>query len=353
MFAQVHYPESLSGEELDEYLFKGWFRNGQRIFTTNFLNFDQKIYSAVWLRIDLQAIKSVHSLDKLAKRNSRFKITIQPASITPEKEILFEHYKTGVDFTASQSLKALLYGDATVDIYHTMELLIHDGDKLIGVGYFDTGKDCAAGITSFYDQAYKKYSLGKYIIMLKIQYCMDQQYAYFYPGYFVPNYPAFDYKLSIGTETLQYLSLRTNTWTPIQTFVANEDPFQVMLKKLKEFEGVFASHGIDQKIYHYSFFEANIIPSLRGLHLFDFPVFIYLFKEQEDVVNPMVVFDVVNNCYHLIECRSIWKADETIQEEGFYSGQLLKMEKHICSALTAIEMSDIIIRSTEESSTFR
>ncbi|ABG59406.1 arginyl-tRNA--protein transferase [Cytophaga hutchinsonii] len=353
MFAQVHYPESLSGEELDEYLFKGWFRNGQRIFTTNFLNFDQKIYSAVWLRIHLQSIKSIHALDKLAKRNSRFKITIQPASITPEKEALFEQYKTGVDFTASQSLHTLLFGDSTVDIYNTLELLIHDGNKLIGVGYFDTGKDCAAGITSFYDHAYKKNSLGKYIIMQKIKYCIDQQYSYFYPGYFVPNYPAFDYKLSIGTETLEYLSLSKNTWVSIQAFVTNEDPFQVMLKKLKEFQSVCANYGIEQQIYQYSFFEANIIPSLRGLHLFDFPVFVYLFSEQEDVVNPMVVFDVVNQCYHLIECRSIWKADESIQEEGFYSSHLLKMEKHICSALTATEMSTIIMRSIEESSTFR
>ena len=53
MLAQVHFPQSLSGEELDRYLAEGWFRMGQTIFTTNFLNFKQKFYSAIWLRIRL------------------------------------------------------------------------------------------------------------------------------------------------------------------------------------------------------------------------------------------------------------------------------------------------------------
>lgn len=350
MFAQVHYPESLSGEELDAYLSRGWFRNGQRIFTTNFLNFDQQIYSAIWLRIDLRGMQSVHGFDKLAKRNKKFTATIQPASITADKEALFEQYKTGIDFSASQSLTSLLYGDSASDIYNTFEVLVHDGDKLIGVGYFDTGKECVAGITSFYDHAYAKNSLGRYIIMLKIQYCIAQQFRYFYPGYFAPEYEAFDYKLTIGTEKLEYLKLSTETWVPIQSYSAHDDPYQVMRKKLGELEAHFLSHGVVQALYQYSFFEANIVPSLQGLQLFDFPVFVFLFEEQQNVVNPMVVFDVVNNCYHLVECRSIWKAEEAAAEPGFYSSHLLKMNKHICSAATAQEMVGIIARSIEEKS---
>jgi hypothetical protein len=39
MFAQVHNPEILTGEELDTYLSDGWFRNGQRIFYNQFFTF--------------------------------------------------------------------------------------------------------------------------------------------------------------------------------------------------------------------------------------------------------------------------------------------------------------------------
>ncbi|MBA4056534.1 MAG: arginyl-tRNA--protein arginylyltransferase, partial [Marivirga sp.] len=53
MFAQVHSPEKLLPRELDAYLEQGWFRMGQTIFTTNFLNFKNEFYSALWLRIML------------------------------------------------------------------------------------------------------------------------------------------------------------------------------------------------------------------------------------------------------------------------------------------------------------
>jgi leucyl-tRNA---protein transferase len=46
MFAQVHSPESLHPVELDRYLDNGWFRMGQTIFTTNFLNFNNELFSA-------------------------------------------------------------------------------------------------------------------------------------------------------------------------------------------------------------------------------------------------------------------------------------------------------------------
>ena len=81
-------------------------------------------------------------------------------------------------------------------IYNTHEINLFDGEKLIAVGYFDIGTRSAAGISSFYDPSYKKYSLGKYLIYLKMEYCQKMGFEYFYPGYFVPGYKAFDYKLS-------------------------------------------------------------------------------------------------------------------------------------------------------------
>lgn len=350
MFAEVHKPEILSGEELDHYLNEGWFRNGQRIFTTNFLNFNNQLYSAIWLRIHLNKSEVNSTFKKLSKLNSRFAITIQPASITPEKEALFQSYRSGMPFVASQTLHTLLFGDSSFDIFNTYEVLLHDQDVLIGVGYFDIGNKSAAGIIAFYDLAYKKNSLGKYLILLKVKYCKELDLDFFYPGYFAPNYPAFDYKLTIGKESLSFLQLSSQRWLSIHLFDASNDPYQIMIDKLKEVQQLLMHYKISCKLYNYTFFEANIIPNLVGLNLFDFPVFLTCFDEVEDVVNPIIVYDIANQCFHLVICKSVWKADISLEEQGFYSTHLLKLKKHICSADNAREIVKIISNATTENS---
>ncbi|MGC3943525.1 MAG: GNAT family N-acetyltransferase [Chryseolinea sp.] len=205
MFASVHDPESLSPAELDAYLARGWFRMGPTIFTTNFLSFKENLYSAVWLRVDLADFEGGKTQAKLFKTNSVFTTRIRRATITDEKESLFAKYKKSVPFEASASLNHLLFGKATATVYNTFEVDVFDKDRLIAVGYFDLGKEAGMGISSIYDPEYKKYSLGKYLIYLKMNHCKELGMRYFYPGYFVPGYPFFDYKLSIGKNALQYL----------------------------------------------------------------------------------------------------------------------------------------------------
>jgi arginyl-tRNA--protein-N-Asp/Glu arginylyltransferase len=344
MFAHVHNPEILTGEELDTYLKDGWFRNGQRIFTTNFLSFNNVFYSAIWLRIQLDQFVKNDTFKKLSTLNRDFNITIQQASITDEKEALYQSYKQGISFSASQSLQSLLLGDSNRRIFNTYEILIHDRDLLIGVGYFDMGNRAAAGIVSFYNQTYKKNSLGKYLILLKVNYCKQMQLDYFYPGYFAPNYPAFDYKLTIGKEALQYLQLASLKWLPINQYGYRDDVYAVMQSKLKDAFALLQDNQIQATLFHYSFFEANIIPNLAGHHLFDFPVFISCFRELEGVVNSMIVFDIRNNCYHIIECTSVWKADETEQNDGFYAQHLLKLRRVVYSCEHIQELLEMLTR---------
>jgi arginyl-tRNA--protein-N-Asp/Glu arginylyltransferase len=344
MFAQVHNPEILTGEELDTYLSDGWFRNGQRIFTTNFLRFNNIFYSAIWLRIQLDQFDKNDSFKKLSKLNKNFKITNQEASITHEKESLYQSYKQGVLFSTSQSLQALLFGESNRRIFNTYEILIHDADVLIAVGYFDMGNRAAAGIVSFYNQTYKRNSLGKYLILLKVNYCKQMQLDFFYPGYFAPNYPAFDYKLTIGKEALQYLQLSSLKWLPINQYSHRDDIYVVMQAKLQDAFALLQHNEIQTTRFQYSFFEANIIPNLVGHHLFDFPVFISCFSRFEDVVNPMIVFDIRNNCYHIIECMSVWKADESEQEEGCYAQHLLKLRRVVYSCEHIQELLEMLTR---------
>ena len=203
---------NLEPAQLDGFLSLGWFRMQQTIFTTNFLYFDDRVYDAVWLRIRLHDLEPDKKYKILSKQNSRFSTEIKKMEISPAHELLYNYYKESISFEGASSLHSLLYGKSDFNAYNTYMINLYDGDALVGTGCFDLGKNSAAGICSIYHPAYKKFSLGKYMIYEKLQYCKRENLAYFYPGYFVPGYPTFDYKLEIGKPAIDYFDPVQKKW---------------------------------------------------------------------------------------------------------------------------------------------
>jgi leucyl-tRNA---protein transferase len=325
MFAQVHTPLALSSEQLDEYLFNGWFRMGQNIFTTNFLNFKGQFYSAIWLRIDLARYAADSTEQRLRKLNQRFSTSIKKASMTADKEELFSRYRESISFEASASLHQLLFGKASHNIYDTYEVAIHENSRLVACGFFDLGLKSAAGITSFYDPQYKKHSLGKFLIYLKINYCKELGLDYFYPGYFVPGYPFFDYKLSIGKNALEYLEFSSQQWLAIGDFSPLLAPIRIMQEKLNSLQIMMAQSRMESEILRYEFFEANLLPELKDVDLFDYPLFLHYPYLNNDPYITVIVYDIRDHVYHLMKCRSLWNSNIP-NINGMYSSELLKLD---------------------------
>ncbi len=347
MFAQAHAPESLLPTDLDAYLEQGWYRMGQSIFTTNFIHFKSEMYSTVWLRVLLDEFLEDSKQKKIFKRNDRFQTSIKPATLTDEKEDLYVRYKQSLPFNPSDSLQSLLFGSALFSIYNTYEITVYDGDRLIAVGFFDIGETSAAGISSVYDPEYKKYSLGKYLIYQKIQYCKKHKLRYFYPGYFVPGYSFFDYKLTIARQALQFLQLRSQQWVSIETFSPESIPYLVMHNKLVSLQKILSYLSCASQVVKYEFFDANLIPDLRDAELFDFPVFLYCPAESEEVASPVIVFDVRDGSYHLLVCAPIWKPNEANPDNTFYSAYFLKVVQEIYTTAKAEEMAGVYLKFTE------
>lgn len=346
MFAQVQNPQVLTPQDLDGYLARGWFRMGQTIFTTNFLSFNDQLYSAIWLRVVLDDFKPTKTQQKLVKLNASFKPEIKQANVTQEQETLFEKYKRGVSFEASPSLNSLLYGKSFHNIYNTYEIEIYDGNKLIAVGFFDIGEKSAAGITSFYDPAYKKYSLGNYLMFLKMEYGKSLGLDYFYPGYFVPGYSFFDYKLRINNSNLQYWQLNAKRWLPIESFSHHLNPVQLMYDKLYALQARLAQSKIGSKVLRYVFYDANLFPDFIDAELFDFPLFLYCFKLADDQIHPVVVFDIEYQMYRLVSCKQVWKSNLPDNINETYSSYLLKIDKDLFSTDDAGEMASSMLNFT-------
>ena len=330
MLAEVHYPEQLSPEALDAYLQQGWFRMGQTIFTTNFVHFHHQLYSAIWLRLILSEFTEERTQLKLFKRNARFRSEIKPATITEEKEDLYAHYKESCSFETSASLRQLLYRGADLtSVYNTYEVAVYDGKQLIAIGYFDLGGNSAEGITSVYHPAYKKFSLGKFLIYQKIMYCKQLGLTYFYPGYFVPGYASFDYKLSIGKNALEFLQLSSSQWLPLQRFSPASIPINVMEEKLEVLRNILMENNLVSSVLKYTYFDANLVPELTGTELFDFPIMLLCGIPSDDNKNILVVFDVCDEHYHLLHCAAIWSTGNLNEEPGFFSTHLLKIAEEI------------------------
>lgn len=195
MINDIYFPQQLSGEELDEYLMKGWYRMGPIIFSTNHIVYDNQLYSVYWLRYDLRKIKPGKRQQKIITNNSKFSIEIKPLLITEELEALYSLYASSLSFQASPSLSHFLYDEGQSAVFDTDIIEIRDNNTLVAAGIFDKGNQSIAGIINFYHPDYKKYSLGKYLMLLKINHAKTLGKTWYYPGYIIYGNPKFDYKL--------------------------------------------------------------------------------------------------------------------------------------------------------------
>jgi leucyl-tRNA---protein transferase len=338
MFAKAIAPNGLTPAQLDDYLEQGWFRMGQSIFTTHFIHFKSEMYSTLWLRVSLPDFITDTTQVKLAKKNNCFYSPISQATITEEKEKLYSRYRATLPFSPSQSLHDLLFGKLdSKSIYQTYEAAIYDGDKLIAIGFFDLGETSAAGIICIYDPMYKKYSLGKYLIYLKINYCKALGLRYFYPGYFVPGYSHFDYKLSIGRNALAFLRLESMRWLAIDTYLPTGTPINVMHANLLEVHRYLELSHINSAVVNYEFFDANLIPDLREAELLDFPVFLYSPTASTKGILLILVFDIRDHLFHLFACAPVWQAENVNPDRSFYSTYFLKIFQCVHSSRSAQE----------------
>lgn len=347
MFVELHYPEYISAQELDVYLANGWFRMGQSIFTTNFLRFHNKFYSSIWLRIDLINSKKSKTQQKIEKLNTKFRVEIQIANPTEQHEELFCKYRESMKFDAAPSVKSLLYGQqeerALLRIFDTVEINVYDVNKLIAAGFMDLGEKSAAGISCFYDADYRKYSLGKYLMYLKMDFCKQNGFHFFYPGYFAPTYPLFDYKLDLAKPTLQYLDLVTDAWIPFEKFDSSQIPIELIIGKLRTLSEILDSRGVKNEFKFYDFFDADLMHNLNGMGLLDFPVFLSCFEiEKDSRLLPMVVYDVRDEQFQLIICTTVYKSIFEEAPEEHYNAYLLQILKFLYIGEVVEEMADVI-----------
>lgn len=225
-----HYsldPDEISGRDLDELLALGWYRMHQSIFSCSHVELGE-LYRVHWLRYSLNEIKTQPSHRRIRKNNNAFHFIIEDFTrIRGDHQELHKRYRNSIDFNGAISIEDCLFGSdegTGKNIYNTKCISIFDHDKLIAGGYFDVGENSASSILHFFDPRYGRYSLGKYLILLTIDYLESEGYTFYYPGYIVEGLSKMNYKLFLGKSEAQYFDPETATWKYFQESILVRQP---------------------------------------------------------------------------------------------------------------------------------
>lgn len=331
MLADVHTPLELSGKALDDYLEKGWFRAGRTIFTTNFLHFGGTLYSALWLRILLKDFELSKSQKKKINAANRFSFEVRPFDLTDEKEQLYADYKNSINFSTASSLYQLLFDYQDIIPFNTYEVAAYNDRRLIGLGVFDMGDKSAAGIVSFVHPEYKKFSLGKVLILKKIQHAQSQGLDYFYPGYFAPGYPAFDYKLTLGKSCTEFLHVKTNQWLSSSRFTGQYNLIQVLYEKAEQLMAELQRLNIAKELLIYDFYNLNLTLQFNGQNLLDIPLIIPVRQRSKYQVD-ILTYDIMPNKFQLLDCEVVYYLPNQENKPGHYNKNILRRKRIIKEA---------------------
>ena len=224
----------LPGNFLDYYLSQGYYRMGQNLFTCQFLPLETGPHTVHWLRLAVAHAAYGSKQRRLFRLNQPFEVAVKPFRLTPEHTELYTRYYLALDFDTNPSLADLLLDGATQTVFDTYAIEVRAGQQLIAAGIFDHGADSLAGIVNYYDPAYRKHSLGKYLMLLKLEHARRQRLAYYYPGYLVHGYPKFDYKLFACEAATEVYDNATSHWLPFSWEEVNRQAAALTRQELGE-----------------------------------------------------------------------------------------------------------------------
>jgi leucyl-tRNA---protein transferase len=212
----VHIP-TIKSADLDRFLSAGWYRMHNTVFTTNFVDVNDPSTRVFWLRYKVEQVRLARHKE-LIKRNAGFTAVYRGLVVTSELNDLYAAYYYSIDHDCSENLPGIL-GTRGKSVFDSYLIEVRHDDKLIAAGIFDKGMDSIAGIVNFYHPDYKKYSLGKYLMLLKLQYCRDNKIGWYYPGYFGPELPKFAYKLFMDKNATEVFLPENKSWISFAEFV--------------------------------------------------------------------------------------------------------------------------------------
>ncbi len=261
MLVQFYNPPKLPGDKLDLFLEDGWFRTSLMLHKSKVIALDYQLYSIVNIRYNLYTFHFKKRHRKLWRKvMNRFTVEINPFSITPEKNEVYRQHKNRFKGFIHDNLEQLMFAYDTSSVFDSYEIAVYDGTQLVAFSFFDLGKHSMASIISVYDQNYSSFSLGIFTMLAEIQFGIDNNYHWYYPGYVLDQPSEFDYKLSLGSP--EYRS-HDGFWTDISQIDFSQFEAQQIKQKHEELEKALEAANISFIKRDNPYFTLSYIPSFK------------------------------------------------------------------------------------------
>ena len=213
----IRFPLRLSARELDGLLAEGWFRSHQHVYATSHI-IDRSVPTlrrVFWLRYEVRDLVDRRSHRRIRGINRAFEVEVGPyGPPSQEEEELYVRHQAFRGFEGIPGLRMSLFYEFRESLFDTMAIRLRDGGRLVALALFDIGLDSGASILHIHDPDHRKKSLGKYLMLLTVDWLKESGYGFYYPGSVVSGNPRMDYKLFLGPEAARYYDRGSGMWLP-------------------------------------------------------------------------------------------------------------------------------------------
>jgi len=342
----INFPEQLSQYKLDQMLANGWFRYGQCFQKPQVICVEDVVCDVLNIRLDVQKHQFSKSQRKLLRKNNRqFKICIQKARVNKQKEKLYQLNKFRFKGFLTRNLNEFLTFTFQDSIFNTYEIGVYEGNKLIALSYFDTGKKSIAGILGLLDWAYAKESLGIYTMLKEIEFAQKNNFKFYYPGFIMVQANDFDYKLNLGN--FSYLA-HTNRWRKLTDKNKAAHLAELINTKNAEIESALNKKRIQYTTYAYPMYSLDYmdlyINQPNETHFLNTCKFVEVKKLPENKTEIMYYDPIAHQFKHVL-AKKINPSEMQINEMSAEMHelknifvQILEIIKYKKTTATAIEL---------------
>jgi len=267
LLVQTHFPRKLTHSRYDQYLASGWFRGSVMLYKMDLLCIDANVFSVVNIRLDLMN----HQLRKSHRRikrkvEQRFTVTVGPAKISQSRQRLYDQHKARFKGFIHETLDEYLHAGFNHTVFDTQEIGVYDGDRLIGISFFDIGNQSMASLLAMFDAEYQEFSLGIYTMLKEIEYGQTTGRKWYYPGYVLDQPSSFDYKLTLGE--MEYYT-PSKRWGKFSNLNRKNTVAAKLRRAMQDLQKVLKSENLPYHSWYYPYFSMGYMPLWkdRFLHM--------------------------------------------------------------------------------------
>ena len=192
---QYRFFESLTADQFQELLIRGWRRHGNHIFR----HACPECRQCVSIRVDVASFKPSKSQRRVLNRNRHISVELHPATVSKQHVDLYNAWHAEREESrgwrnSRMTTEEYAHGFLAGDYGFAHEMRYFEGSTLVGVGLVDLVPAGISSVYFYYDPRWRPLGPGTYSALCEIELCRTHGLPHLYLGYWIANCPSMAYK---------------------------------------------------------------------------------------------------------------------------------------------------------------